>query len=102
MALVKKATSAMLLAALVAMAMVFSSCHAADYCHAVVPCTDETCFNYCQKNNYKNFQTYCTPGQYYPTCCCRVPDASSTMITVHPPLPAPVKSSQVHRRHGPQ
>ena len=46
-----------------------------DYCHAIVPCSDETCTNYCQKNNYKNFQTYCTPGQYYPSCCCRVPDA---------------------------
>ncbi|KAL6653819.1 hypothetical protein ACP70R_007860 [Stipagrostis hirtigluma subsp. patula] len=101
MELVKKDTSVLLLAALVAMAMVFSSCHAADHCHAVVPCTDETCFNYCQKNNYKNFQTYCTPGQYYPTCCCRVPDAS-TAFTVHPPPPSPVKSSKVHHRHGPQ
>ncbi|KAG2564194.1 hypothetical protein PVAP13_8KG390500 [Panicum virgatum] len=76
MAHAKKATGVLLLAALiVAMAMVFSSCHAADYCHAIVPCSDETCSNYCQKNNYKNFQTYCTPGQYYPSCCCRVPDA---------------------------
>jgi len=49
--------------------------HHTDYCHAIVPCSDETCFYYCQKNNYKNFQTYCTPGQYYPNCCCRVPDA---------------------------
>ncbi|KAL6646696.1 hypothetical protein ACP70R_015390 [Stipagrostis hirtigluma subsp. patula] len=74
----KGATSALFLAALVAMAMAmaFSSCHAADYCHAVVPCDDETCFNYCQKNNYKNFQTYCVPGQMYPSCCCRVPDAA--------------------------
>jgi hypothetical protein len=47
----------------------------ADYCHAILPCSDETCGNYCQKNNYKNFQTFCTPGQYYPNCCCRVPDA---------------------------
>ncbi|PUZ45861.1 hypothetical protein GQ55_8G258500 [Panicum hallii var. hallii] len=80
MAHVKKGTGVLLLAALVVdlvvMATVFSSCHAAaDYCHAIVPCSDETCTNYCQKNNYKNFQTYCTPGQYYPSCCCRVPDA---------------------------
>ncbi|KAG2559344.1 hypothetical protein PVAP13_8NG312855 [Panicum virgatum] len=77
MAHAKKATGVLLLAALfMAMAMVFSSCNAAaDYCHAIVPCSDETCSNYCQKNNFKNFQTYCTPGQYYPSCCCRVPDA---------------------------
>ncbi|KAG2658614.1 hypothetical protein PVAP13_1KG294600 [Panicum virgatum] len=66
----KNGTCVLLFAALV-VAMVFSSCQAADYCHAIVPCSDETCSNYCQKNNYKNFQTYC---QYYPTCCCRVPD----------------------------
>lgn len=53
----------------------FNACICTDYCHAIVPCSDETCFYYCQKNNYKNFQTYCTPGQYYPTCCCRVLDA---------------------------
>ncbi|CAD6252422.1 unnamed protein product [Miscanthus lutarioriparius] len=93
---VKKGTALLPIAALVvAMAMFLSSCDAADtllinnnvkhlyvclgdhtdYCHAIVPCSDETCFYYCQKNNYKNFQTYCTPGQYYPNCCCRVPDA---------------------------
>ncbi|KXG29161.1 hypothetical protein SORBI_3005G221000 [Sorghum bicolor] len=74
---VKKSTASLLpIAALVVtMAMFLSSCDATDYCHAIVPCSDETCFYYCQKNNYKNFQTYCTPGQYYPNCCCRVPDA---------------------------
>ncbi|KAL6851603.1 hypothetical protein ACP4OV_020167 [Aristida adscensionis] len=71
-----KGTSVLFLAAFLTIAMAFSSCHATDYCHAIVPCDAETCFNYCQKNNYKNFQTYCTPGQYYPSCCCRVPDAS--------------------------
>ncbi|CAO2198380.1 unnamed protein product, partial [Urochloa humidicola] len=75
MAHVKKGTAGALLFAVLVVAMVFSSCQAADYCHAIVPCSDETCSNYCQKNNYKNFQTYCTTGQYYPTCCCRVPDA---------------------------
>ncbi|CAN6226820.1 unnamed protein product [Urochloa humidicola] len=75
MALVKKRTSALLLAVLMAMAFFFfSSCHAADHCHAIVPCDDTTCFEYCQKYNYKNFQTYCKPGKVYPICCCRVPD----------------------------
>ena len=46
-----------------------------DYCHAIVPCSDETCTYYCQKNNYKNFDTYCKQGRHYPICCCRVPDA---------------------------
>ncbi|KAK3119369.1 hypothetical protein QOZ80_9BG0718760 [Eleusine coracana subsp. coracana] len=67
-------TGVVFLTVLVAMAMVFSSCHAKDYCHAIVPCNSETCFYYCQKNNYKNFQTFCIPGKYYPSCCCRVPD----------------------------
>ncbi|KAF8665837.1 hypothetical protein HU200_053916 [Digitaria exilis] len=77
MAHAKKGTGGalMFIAFVVAMAMVISSCHAADYCHAIFPCSDETCTSYCQKNNYKNFQTYCTSGQYYPNCCCRVPDA---------------------------
>ncbi|CAO2150429.1 unnamed protein product [Urochloa humidicola] len=79
MALLKKRTSALLLAVLMAMAFFFffffSSCHAADYCHAIVPCDDTTCFEYCQKYNYKNFQTYCKQGKVYPICCCRVPDA---------------------------
>ncbi|KAG2564195.1 hypothetical protein PVAP13_8KG390600 [Panicum virgatum] len=75
MAHVKKCNGVVMLAALiVAMAMVFSSCHAEDYCHAIVPCSDETCTYYCQKNNYKNFQTYCKKGRHYPICCCRVPD----------------------------
>ncbi|TVU23377.1 hypothetical protein EJB05_25738, partial [Eragrostis curvula] len=68
------ATGALLLTALLAMAMV-SSCHAADYCQAIVPCNAETCSNYCMKNNYKNFQTLCKPGRYYQSCCCRVPGA---------------------------
>ncbi|TVU23374.1 hypothetical protein EJB05_25808 [Eragrostis curvula] len=68
------ATCVLLLAALLAMAMVFTSCHAAAQCQKVVPCDAATCFNYCQKNNFKNFQPICYPiGQgnpYYPTCCC--------------------------------
>ncbi|KAJ1254303.1 hypothetical protein BS78_10G052200 [Paspalum vaginatum] len=76
MAHAKKVSGVVLFAALVvAMAMAFSSCHAADYCHSIFPCSNETCFYYCQKNNYKNFQTYCKPGEYYPSCCCRVPGA---------------------------
>ncbi|CAL5018181.1 unnamed protein product [Urochloa decumbens] len=74
--LVKMGTSFLLFAALVvAMAFVFSSCSAADHCSPVVPCNATTCFEYCQKNNYKNFQTSCSPGKYYPICCCRVPGA---------------------------
>ncbi|CAO1940461.1 unnamed protein product [Urochloa humidicola] len=75
MAHVNKGTAGVLFFAALVVVMAFSSCQAADYCHAIVPCSDETCSNYCQKNNYKNFQTYCTTGQYCPTCCCRVPDA---------------------------
>ncbi|ONM18741.1 hypothetical protein ZEAMMB73_Zm00001d004337 [Zea mays] len=73
--LAKMGTGVLLFAALfIVMAMVMSSCSAAiDYCQYVVPCNATTCFEYCQKNNYKNFQTYCTPGKYYPICCCRVP-----------------------------
>ncbi|RCV32845.1 hypothetical protein SETIT_7G035400v2 [Setaria italica] len=74
--LVKMGTGIMLFAALVmAMAFVFSSCSAASPCSPVVPCNATTCFEYCQKNNYKNFQTSCTPGEYYPICCCLVPGA---------------------------
>ncbi|KAL6907916.1 hypothetical protein ACP4OV_002086 [Aristida adscensionis] len=93
----KKGTGLLLLVALVA--MVFS-CHATDYCHAVVPCTYETCFNYCQKNNYKNFQIYCTQGQYYPVCCCRVPDAAATLSAHPPPPPAAETSDDVRRQPG--
>ena len=100
--LVKMGTGILLFACLVAaMAFVFSSCTASgvhacllhavfalqstavmvlcltmiyltDHCSPVVPCNATTCFDYCQKNNYKNFQTSCTPGLYYPICCCRV------------------------------
>lgn len=71
--LVKMGTGILLFACLVAaMAFVFSSCTASDHCSPVVPCNATTCFDYCQKNNYKNFQTSCTLGLYYPICCCRV------------------------------
>jgi hypothetical protein len=33
-----------------------------DYCQSIVSCNAETCSNYCQKNNYKNFQTFCIPA----------------------------------------
>ncbi|TKW01560.1 hypothetical protein SEVIR_8G189200v4 [Setaria viridis] len=75
MAHVKKQGTGLVLLAALLVAMVILPCKAADYCHAIFPCSGETCSNYCQKNNYKNFQTFCTPGQYYPNCCCRVPDA---------------------------
>nr|CAB3486550.1 unnamed protein product [Digitaria exilis] len=70
--LVKLGTSVLLFAALVvAMSFVLFSCSsAAGHCSPVVPCNATTCFEYCQKNNYKNFQTSCSPGQYYPVCCC--------------------------------
>jgi hypothetical protein len=51
-----------------------------DYCEAIVPCDDTTCFEYCQNHNYKNFQTYCTMGKVYPICCCRVPDEGTTGV----------------------
>uniref|UniRef100_A0A0D9WN98 Uncharacterized protein n=1 Tax=Leersia perrieri TaxID=77586 RepID=A0A0D9WN98_9ORYZ len=48
------------------------SCAADDFCHAVVPCDSVTCPEYCQKRGYHYpYTTYCTPGQYYPNCCCR-------------------------------
>ncbi|RLM74005.1 hypothetical protein C2845_PM15G01930 [Panicum miliaceum] len=69
--LVRMGTGVLLFAALLATMAFFSSCTAADHCSPVVPCNATTCFEYCQKNNYKNFQTFCTQGQYYPICCCR-------------------------------
>jgi hypothetical protein len=60
-----------------------------DYCEAIVPCDDTTCFEYCQNHNYKNFQTYCTMGKVYPICCCRVPDEGTTPPPIVPPPPPP-------------
>ncbi|PUZ46392.1 hypothetical protein GQ55_7G072100 [Panicum hallii var. hallii] len=87
--LVRMGTGVLLFAALVA-AMVHTAMHAfmlvcclppflydALPCCPVVPCNATTCFEYCQKNNYKNVQTYCTPGQYYPICCCRMRGAAA-------------------------
>ncbi|KAL6908125.1 hypothetical protein ACP4OV_002295 [Aristida adscensionis] len=78
---VKRGASAVSLVLLMAMAMavIFFSYAAADYCDRMSPCDEERCYNFCLTKNYTgDFETYCMPGYIRPdrtSCCCRVPGA---------------------------
>lgn len=79
MALLKKDTKALFLAALVAVAMILLSCHATedpgdDKCHKMLPCTETKCEALCK--SLGNLMTRCwrtfdpSIGKDYDLCCC--------------------------------